>query len=134
MSSFDRSKRLSVVRYFLWVEGLVLLFWWPIMHLFFSDLYHGTLGFLPGTYPQPMINVIGSCGLCIVIFSLLAARDPGRNRDIVIGLVMTAFTLAAMYAYQIGMGYFPSREVINLILSTLSGIALLWMYPWKERE
>jgi hypothetical protein len=79
-----------------------------------------------------MVVVIGACGLCIVIFTLLAARDPHKNRDIVIGLVCTSFILAVMYAYLIINGNFPLRELVNLVLCLLSGITILIIYPWKE--
>jgi energy-coupling factor transporter transmembrane protein EcfT len=78
-----------------------------------------------------MVTVIGACGLCIVIFSVIGAINPIKNRDLIIGLIITCFILAVMYAYLITSGNFPVRELFNLVLSALSGAALLLIYPWK---
>jgi hypothetical protein len=124
--------RLAISKYFLLVTSLLLFCWWPLAHWFFSDWYHTVLGFTPGTYPQPMVEVIGTCGMCIVVFAVLAARNPRKNRDIIIGLIVCAYLLAAMYAYLVFSGAFPIRELFNLCLCVIAGTIILLIYPWKE--
>lgn len=54
-----------------------------------------------------------------------------KNRDLIIGLIIGCFILAVMYAYLVMSNNFPVREIFNLVLCVLSGVALMVVYPWK---
>jgi ABC-type Fe3+ transport system permease subunit len=62
---------------------------------------------------------------------MLAAMNPIRNRDLIIGLIISCFILATMYAYLVMSCNFPVREIFNLVLCVVSGVALMVIYPWK---
>jgi hypothetical protein len=126
--------RLLRVRVLLIAEGIVVLFWWPLSHWLYPVAYHTLLGFEAGTYPDPMVKVIGTCGLLVALLLFLGARDPLRNRDLVVGVMAFSLLLAATYAYLIAKGDFPPRELVNIAFSLLTFLLLLLAYPWGSAK
>jgi hypothetical protein len=127
-------KRYAIVRIFLVCAGIFLLFWWPLSHWFLSDWYHGLLGFAPGSYPDGMVKIIGTCGVVPVVIMFLCAKDPARNRSYVILLMVFALLISATYLYLIARGDFPVRELLNVGLSICLFLFLMIFYPWRSEQ
>lgn len=71
--------RVRVLKGFLGIIGVLLLFWWPLSHWFFSDWYHGLLGFAAGSYPEGMVKMIGTCGVFPVLLALIYPWRAGEQ-------------------------------------------------------
>jgi len=123
--------RLTILRGYLLLMGGLLIFWWPLSHWFYPDWYHTLLGFSAGTYPTALVRVIGTCGIVPVALALAVARDPLRNRDALITLMVFSLVMAATYLHLIDAGLFPHRELINVALCLFSALFMLICYPWR---
>jgi peptidoglycan/LPS O-acetylase OafA/YrhL len=98
----------------------------------FPANYHGLLGFTPGNYADDMVKIIGTTGLLPVLLLVIAARDPARNRGILLALIIISFALAGTYMYLVAGSQFPRRELFNAGLCLFSALALLALFPWKR--
>lgn len=125
--------RLKFTKVFLFLNGFLLFFWWPLSHWFYSDFYHHLVGFGPGNYHTAFIRVIGICGVMPVMLSLMAAKDPVRNRAAIITLITFGYLLAAGFTYLIAIGGLPKREFVNVGFSLLSALVLTIVYPRQSR-
>ena len=132
MSWLKVEMRFQIVSIFLWIEGVLLLFWWPMSHWFYPDLYHRILGFTSGSYPDAMVKIIGSCGFLIVALIFFAALNPRKNRDIIISIIFFALLISITYIYLIITMQFPVLEFVNVAISLISTIILVVFYPWKS--
>jgi hypothetical protein len=52
--------KLKALQVYLAIMAALLFAWWPLSHWFFSDWYHGLLGFAPGSYADDMVKMIGT--------------------------------------------------------------------------
>ncbi len=124
--------KLKIVRVYLGIVGVFLLFWWPLSHWFYSDFYHTLLGFKLGSYQNSMVLVIGACGVVPVMLSLMAANDPVRNRDGVAIIIFFSIVMALTYAYLIRKDLFPMMEIVNIALTLFSAAFLTVFFPWRH--
>lgn len=124
--------RLRIISILLLAGGILLLFWWPLSHWFYSDFYHNLLGFKPGSYPDPMVKIIGSCGVLPVMMMLLAGLNPQKNRNIIALLVLFSLIIGMTYFYLILSAGFPEAEYWNAALCLITAFVLLIIYPWKR--
>jgi hypothetical protein len=131
MHCFDDKTQVTVVRIFLLVHGIFLLFWWPLSHWLYPDAYHHLLGFKEGTYSDALVKIIGTCGCVPVLLLLMSALHPLRNRDSVAAIIIFAVLIGCTYVYLIQRGEFPVREYANVVLSFSSAVFLIIFYPWK---
>jgi hypothetical protein len=127
----SEESRFQLISIFLWIEGILLLVWWPLSHWFYADMYHKLLGFEKGSYPDAMVKIIGTCGFIIVSMFFFGAKNPRKNRDIIICIILFAFLISLTYVYLIMAMGFPKLEYINVAISISSLISLLVIYPWK---
>lgn len=72
---WNETTRLKLTSIYLCVLGMMLAWWWPLSHWFFSDWYHQMLGFETGTYPDNMVKIIGTNGLVLVLLLLFYRRQ-----------------------------------------------------------
>lgn len=123
--------RPRILKAYLYLAGLVVLFWWPLSHWFYSDWYHSLLGF--ESWDQDFSRIIGTCGLCVTAITFLAARNPARNRDMILVLIGFALAMAATYAYLILFSDFPGREWGNVGFCLVNACILFILRPerWK---
>lgn len=128
----DTVTRIKTVKIFLAVCGLFLLFWWPMAHWFYTDFYHQLLGFQPGSYQDSMVKQIGTCGMIPVLLCLLASKNPVRNRDAILALIVYSILQAFTYLYLILLGAFPVGEIFNIGLCVFCALFLIFVFPWKE--
>lgn len=133
MRRITERKRLVFIQRFLGLLGVLLLCWWPLSHWFYADFYHHLLGFASGTYSPGLVRVIGTCGVLPVLLALVAARNPLRNRDTVIALIVFSVLMALTYLHLIGAGIFPRREYFNVVVCLAAGLVLTLGYPWNSR-
>jgi hypothetical protein len=115
---------------YFYVLSVVMLFWWPLSHWLYPDLYHHLLGF--ENYDPAMVKVIGTLSFFAVVGMFFVARDPIRNRDFFISLMITSGLMAGTYLYLIQTGQFPMLEYINIVLLLANGLISCLLYPWKD--
>jgi hypothetical protein len=133
-SMLNNEMKLRIIKIFLWVVGIFLLFWWPLSHWFYSNFYHQLLGFKIGSYQDNMVKIIGTTGIIPVLLMIFSALDPLRNRHMIITLIVFSFSIALTYVFLITTDQFPKREYINVALSVFLGTFLLVFFPWKEKN
>ncbi|HEY1406436.1 MAG TPA: hypothetical protein VF857_07505 [Spirochaetota bacterium] len=134
MQRISSEKKMRILRIFLIVNGVFLFFWWPLSHWFYSDFYHHLLGFAPGSYPQSMVKIIGTCGIIPVLLLFFAAINPAKNREMIISLIIFALLIAFTYIHLIVTGAFPVYESINAAFSLFSAVFLILFYPEKNES
>ena len=78
-----------------------------------------------------LVKVIGTIGICPVLGFFLVARDPVRNRDFLVAVLVLNVALAATYVYLIGRGLFPTGEYVNVTLLVVGTAGLAALYPWR---
>lgn len=122
-------QRPGSLRLYLNLLGTFTLFWWPLSHWFYPDGYHRLLGFTD--YDYTLVKVIGTIGVVPVLCMFFAARDPLRNRDMVLTLLIFFPLLAATYIFLITLHGFPRGELFNVALLLLNSVLLYRLYPWK---
>jgi hypothetical protein len=131
MFNIKEKTKLQIIRVFLWINGILLIFWWPLAHWFYSDFYHQLLGFKIGSYADNMVKIIGTCGFIPVLLIIFCAINPIKNRDIVITLIIFGILLCITYIYNITINGFPMLEYFNAGFSLFSALFLILFYPWK---
>ncbi len=124
--------KINILRLYLLFLALFTLFWWPLSHWFYPDWYHTLLGFK--SYDYSLVKIIGTIGVVPVLGMFFAAKDPIRNRDFVISLLVFFPMLAMTYIYLINTHGFPAREYINVGLLVANTGALWLLYPWKDAQ
>ena len=134
MFKLSRETKLKIIRIFLMINGIFLLFWWPLSHWFYPDWYHKLLGFQLGSYPDSMVKIIGTCGIVPVLLLFFSAGNPEKNRDSIITLIIFAILISLTYIFLIAKGAFPVLEGINAGFSMFSALFLLAFYPWRTRR
>jgi hypothetical protein len=110
--------------------SVVILFWWPLSHWLYPDVYHNLLGF--ESYDPAIVKVIGTLSFFAVLGMFFVARDPIRNRDFFISLMIMSGLMVGTYFHLIQTGQFPALEYINIALLLANGIIACLLYPWKE--
>ena len=123
--------RIKITRIFSIISAVLLLFWWPLSHLLYSDWYHSITGFAPGSYQQPMVTVIGVCGFLPVMILVIAAIDPVKYRLNILAMIVFSFLLFAMYMYLVLTGLFPEREIINIVICFTMPLIYSAITPWR---
>jgi hypothetical protein len=116
------------------IIGIVLFFWWPLSHWFYSDFYHQMLGFLPGTYQESMVKMIGTCGLLPVLCFFVLAVSPKNNWGTVTAISIFSFFLGLTFLYLITTKAFPFKEIINVITTLFISIFLPLFYKWANKK
>ena len=122
--------KLSIFKIYFTVVGIFLFFWWPASHWFYPDAYHSLLGF--ESYDLPMVRVIGTLSLFSVIGIYFVVRDPLRNRDFFITLMVMSILMSATFLFLIWNGSFPAGEYIDVGLLAGNGIISALLYPWQQ--
>lgn len=120
-------KWLIVLKTYLWILGLFVLFWWPLSHWFYPQWYHRLLGF--ETFDSALVTIIGTTGLVVVMNIFFAARDPIRNRAMILVLIIFSVVMAGTYFFLIQTRGFPQREYVNLALLVINTMFLVGLYP-----
>lgn len=133
MRTMSNEKRIKALKIFLCINGVILLFWWPLSHWFYPDVYHNLLGFKIGSYPDNLVKIIGTCGFIPVLLFFFSAIDPLKNRDSIITLIIFAVLISLTYVYLIIRKGFPVLEYINVGLSVSVALFLILFYPWKQK-
>jgi len=120
----------KIFQIYLYVLSLMSLLWWPLSHWIYPDTYHRWLGFQ--SYPLSFVRVIGSLSFFPVLGMFFVARNPVRNRDFFISLLIISVLIIATYFHLIQTKQFPRLEYFNLILLLVNGALSSILYPWKE--
>lgn len=121
-----------LLKIFLYLAGTALLFWWPLSHWFYSEWYHTLLGFKAGSYPDGMVKVIGAAGVMPVLLAFFSARDPVRNRGMIIILITFSIIMAGTYVYLILSNRFPPAEWLNVAICLVTALVLIILFPSKH--
>jgi hypothetical protein len=125
--------RLKVIRIYLWLAAIFLLFWSPLSHWFYPDFYHYTLfGF--DTYDDALVKVIGTISFIPTLLLFFSALNPVRNRDSVKTLIVAGFLMSITYVYLINTHNFPTLEYFNAGLFFLMALSMWIIYPWKLKS
>ena len=114
----------SVFKVYSAVTAIFLLFWWPLSHWLYSDIYHSFMGFAPGSYQPSMVKMIGTCGVLPVMLLGYLAFGKERYSGLVNVLSAFAFLVGATFLFLIISGQFPKKEYINVGLCFLTSIVL----------
>ena len=122
--------RLNTLRLYLVLLASFTLFWWPLSHWFYPDWYHHLLGFTH--YDYALVKIIGTLGVMPVLGMLFVARDPLRNRDLLITLLLLFTLFALTDIFLITTHGFPRREWINVALLLCNSALLAGLYPWTQ--
>ena len=124
--------RLGILRLYLLGLAIFTLFWVPLSHWFYPDWYHKLLGF--EQYDYSLVKIIGTTGIVPVLGLFFAARDPIRNRDFIITLLVFCVLLAATYLFLIMEHGFPVREFINVAVLSCNAVILTFLFPWRAAQ
>lgn len=119
--------KIRVLRAYLLVLGVFTLFWWPLCHWFFSDWYHSLLGF--GSFNRDISAIIGTIGMVPVLLIFFAAKNPVRNRDSLLVLILFALLMAGTYVYLIVFRDFPVLEYFNAGILVFNAAVLIVLFP-----
>jgi hypothetical protein len=106
-------------------SALILLFYWPLSHWCYPDLYHRIFGFAPGTYDPDFVKIIGTMGLMPVAGFVHAAIRPAQARGFLVAFTAWCFLQSATYVDVILGGRFPKAEYFNAALIFLVGLSML---------
>lgn len=126
--------RVKALRLFALLQAVIVAFWWLLSHWLYSDWYHGVMGFAPGSYDDDFVKIIGVMALMPLVGLIEAARRPDTAAPFLRAYITWCFGMAATYAYTINFGDVPEREYLNAALLVVSGLALLYLFPRRERE
>lgn len=118
-------KNWTLQQYVYATNGILLFIYWPLSHWFFSDFYHTTLGFSPGSYDPDFVKIIGTMGMIPVAGFLYAAIRPTQAGAFVFGFTVWCFLMSATYIEVINNGHFPPQEYFNSALSFVVGLSLI---------
>lgn len=119
----------TILKFYLLIMGLVLLFWWPLSHFFYSDWYHQLLGFAPASYDPVFVQIIGACGIMPVLLALFSAFDPQKNKGMILILILISLFMGVQYLIFVNTKLMPRGEYINVALCFISAIVLTVLYP-----
>jgi len=125
--------RLRFFSFICLVFGIVLFFWWPLSHWLYPDFYHQLLGFLPGSYQDSMVKVIGTCGLLPVFCLIVLSISNKNNWPLVVATSVFSFFLGLTFLYLIVTGKFPKGEYFNVILSFFMFLFMPILYYWSRK-
>lgn len=120
----------KIFRIYLYVFSVMSLFWWPLSHWLYPEAYHRLFGFQ--SYALSFVRVIGTLSFFPVLGMFFVARDPIRNRDFLISLLILSGLMIATYFYLIQTDQFPVMEYTNVFLLLINGTITGLLYPWKE--
>lgn len=125
----------TIFRLYCGVFAVGCLVWWPLSHWLYPDPYHDLLGFAPLTTSEyAMAKVIGTLSVLPVLGMALIARDPERNRDFFVSLLVLSTLMVGTYIYLMATGDFPSGEWINVSLIGVNIALLAGLYPWQAAQ
>jgi hypothetical protein len=113
----------------LWIVAPLSFIWWPLSHWVYPTWYHDILGF--STYDPGAVKIIGTLSLIPILMMIFAAKNPIKNKDILLILVISGFLISVTYLYLILANQFPLGEYFNVILTFSLSLILLIIYPWK---
>jgi hypothetical protein len=125
-------KRIKVLQAYLWVFGVLAVFWWPMGHWVYPDWYHGILGF--ENYELAFVRVIGTLSVLPALGICFAAVNPLRNRDFVIALMGASVLMIGTYILLIQTQEFPTGEYLNVGVLVINTVILSLLYPWKQAK
>jgi hypothetical protein len=126
MSEIEKTK-VTIMKVYLWVLGIFVLFWWPLSHWLYPDWYHRFMGF--EHYDYSLVKIIGTVGLVVVLNIFIAAFDPVRNRILIPVLIVFSASMAATYVFLIHTKGFPATEYLNVSLLCANVIILSAFFP-----
>jgi len=106
-------------------NAVLLLFYWPLSHWLYSDLYHRMFGFAPGSYDQDFVKIIGTMGMIPVLGFVYAAFRPNESRAFLFAFTRWCFLQSATFINVVVDGKFPDREFFNAGLLFLVGLSML---------
>jgi hypothetical protein len=119
--------KLRILKTYLWILGIFVLFWWPLSHWFYPKWYHRLMGF--EDFDASLVTIIGTTGLLVVMNIIVAAMDPVRNRSILAVLITFSIAMAGTYLFLIHARGFPTREYFNIALLIANTVILTALYP-----
>ena len=119
--------KIKILKAYLWILGTFVLFWWPLSHWFYPEWYHRLLGFQD--FDGSLVTIIGTTGLVVVMNIFVAARDPIRNRAMLVILITFSIAMAGTYFFLIQTRDFPTREYFNMTLLIANTMILAALYP-----
>lgn len=119
--------RVKITKIFLLTVSVLLFFWWPLSHWFYSDWYHTILGF--ETWNESLVKMIGTCGLFPVIIMFITGLDPVKNRSNIYPIIIFFLLLGFTFIHLVVSGEFPVKEYINAFLCIFSSLALFLIKP-----
>jgi hypothetical protein len=127
--------RLQILKWFLRISALIQISLWGITHIFFPEWY---LRVIAGKSPDLItdfniliINEIGIMSLAFGIATWLSSKDPVRNLNIIIMLIIASVGSISVTLYQILIRQ-TSQEWGHVFIVLLQLIILIALYPWKE--
>ena len=123
--------RVRILKFFLILTGILLFFWWPVSHWFYSDAYHFLLGFEPGTFPGGMVKIIGTCGVFPVLLAIFSSKDPVHSKYMILTMIASLILLGLTFLHLIHSGEFPNREYVNAGLCLAGAGFLIFIFPWQ---
>ncbi|MBI5248665.1 MAG: hypothetical protein HY912_04155 [Desulfomonile tiedjei] len=126
MTKLSYSK-IKILKAYLWILGILVLFWWPLSHWFYPEWYHRLMGFKD--FDSSLVTIIGTTGVVVVMNIFMAAIDPIRNRGMLAILITFSIAMAGTYCFLIQTQGFPSREYFNMALLMLNTVILTALFP-----
>jgi hypothetical protein len=126
MSKASTSK-LGILKAYLWILGIFVLFWWPLSHWFCAEWYHRLMGF--EDFDPSLVTIIGTTGLLVAMNIFVVAMDPVRNRAILAVLITFSIAMAGTYFFLIQAREFPAREYFNITLLIVNAVILAALCP-----
>lgn len=129
------SLKLQILKWFLRLSAIIQIGLWGITHLFFPEWYLRTIA---GKSPdiltiqnRLMVNEIGVMSLAMGIATWLASKDPIRNFNIIIMMIITGIGSISVTLYHILIRQ-ASQEWSHVFTVLLQLIIIGILYPWKE--
>jgi hypothetical protein len=124
----------AIFRIYVGLFGIGSLFWWTLSHWFYPDWYHNLLGFHALSAPEyAMVKTIGTLTVLPAVGMLFVARNPERNRDLFLSLLILSVLMVGTYLYLMTVGDFPTGELLNVVLIVVNMAILSRLYPWRNR-
>jgi hypothetical protein len=125
--------RRTIFQIYIGLFGIGCLFWWVLSHWLYPDWYHNLLGFHALSAPEyAMAKTIGTLTAMPVMGMFFVARNPERNRDLFLGLLVLSLLMIGTYLYLMAVGDFPTGEMLNVVLIAVNMAILSGLYPWRD--
>lgn len=104
-------------------------------HFFYPVWYHALLGFAnPEQFARnPLVTTIGFAGMMPTLLLFVSARNPVRNRDAILALIISSGLGCLTFSYLVWTGQFPAREIVNVCLFFATTILLSFFYFWTNQ-